>query len=141
MNLRFQEDCNDIDWQRVRDLLAEVGMSAVEVEKHRLSFENSFAVVFIFDNLRLIGTGRIISDGVRQSAVYDIAVDPAYQGYGLGKEIMLRLLQKTQSCNYILYASPGKEGFYKKLGFKKMKTGMILFSDPSRMENSDFIED
>lgn len=141
MELRYQYDCNNIDWMRVRNLLAEVGMSSVEAEKHKLSFENSYAVIFIFKDDMLIGMGRSISDGVRQSALYDIAIEPQYQGLGLGKDIVKKLMEKTPGCNFILYASPGKETFYKKLNYKKMKTGMILFSDPSRMENSDFIED
>lgn len=141
MNLRYQYDCENIDWTRVRDLLAEVGMSTVDVEKHRLSFQNSYAVIFIFDGDILIGIGRSISDGVRQSALYDIAVDPGYQGLGLGKDIVLRLMDKTPACNFILYASPGKEGFYKKMSYKKMKTGMILFGDRERMNDSDFIEE
>ncbi len=29
----------------------------------------------------------------------------------------------------ILYANPGKEGFYSKLGFKKMNTAMAIFKD------------
>lgn len=141
MNLRYQYDCKNINWEKVRNLLLEVGMSTVEVEKHQTSFESSYAVIFIFDNDLLIGTGRSISDGVRQSALYDIAVNPRYQGLGLGKKIVIQLMEKTPDCNFILYASPGKENFYKKLNYKKMKTGMILFSDPSRMDNSDFIED
>jgi len=141
MNLRYQYNCNNIDWVKVHNLLFDVGMSTVDVDKHKISFENSYAVVFIFDNDVLIGIGRSISDGVRQSALYDIAVNPRYQGLGLGKNIVIQLMEKTPDCNFILYASPGKENFYKKLNYKKMKTGMILFSDPSRMDNSDFIED
>lgn len=141
MKLRYQENCKNIDWEKVRSLLREVGMSFVDADKHQLSFENSFSVIFVFDNKELIGIGRCISDGVRQSALYDIAVDPKYQGHGIGKEIVTKLMSSTPACNFILYASPGKEDFYRKLGFKKTKTGMILFSDLSRMTDSDFVED
>ncbi|CAD5374038.1 hypothetical protein RA210_U480001 [Rubrivivax sp. A210] len=30
----------------------------------------------------------------------------------------------------ILYSVPGKEGFYKKLGFLRMLTAMAIFRDP-----------
>lgn len=43
--------------------------------------------------------------------------------------------------NFILYASPGKEGFYKKLNFKRMKTGMAYFTNPRRMVDGGFVED
>jgi len=142
MELHYQNNCKNIDWEKVRTLLQEVGMSFTDTDTHRLSFEKSYSVVFVFDNnSKMIGMGRSISDGVRQAALYDIVVNPAYQGYGIGKEIVSRLMADTPGCNYILYASPGKEDFYRKLGFRKMKTGMILFSDILRMTDSEFVED
>lgn len=140
MELRYQENCENVRWEDVRSLLQEVGMSHVDADKHRLSFENSYSVVFVFEGDKLVGMGRSISDGIRQSALYDIAVDPAYQGSGIGKEIVALLMEAALGCNHILYASPGKEDFYRKLGFKKMKTGMMLFADPLRMMDEDFVE-
>jgi len=34
---------------------------------------------------------------------------------------------------FILYASPGKEGFYAKLGFKRMNTAMAIFENEAEM--------
>ncbi|MDU1892327.1 MAG: GNAT family N-acetyltransferase [Dysgonomonas sp.] len=141
MNIRYQDSCQNIPWEKVPLLLEMVGMSFTSADIHQISFEASFAVIFVFDNGELIGTGRIISDGVRQSALYDIAVNPAYQGKGIGLEIVKRLMASTPACNFILYASPGKEGFYKKLNFKKMKTGMVFFANPDRMTDSEFVEE
>lgn len=140
MNLRYQENSNNIPWEKVPKLLEKVGMSFTDALKHQKSFEASYAVVFVFDGIELIGFGRTISDGVRQSAVYDVAIEPSYQGYGIGREIINRLVKATPDCNFILYASPGKEGFYNKLGFKKMKTGMALFANPDRMTDGIFVE-
>ena len=139
MNLKYQDNCENIEWSRVRSLLESVNMSFSDDETHRISFENSYSVIFVFDDQKLIGMGRAISDGVRQAALYDIAVDSSYQGTGIGKEIVQKIMSKAPSCNYILYAAPGKEAFYNKMGFKKMKTAMALFSDPQRMENADFL--
>lgn len=139
MNLRYQTTCENIDWIRVPQLLIEGGMSATNAEVHQKSFEASYAVLFVFDDDTLIGFGRVLSDGLRQSAIYDVVVDPKYQGSGIGREIVVRLMDTTPDCNFILYASPGKEGFYENLGFKKMKTGMISFSDPDRMNDENFV--
>ena len=38
----------------------------------------------------------------------------------------------------LLYASTGKEQFYKKEGFKKMKTGMVLFVNAENMKDKGF---
>lgn len=141
MNLRFQDNCENIVWSEVPILLEKVGMSSTTPERHKISFEASYSVIFVFDNEELIAFGRMISDGVRQSALYDIAVNPDYQGKKIGKEIVSRLISTTPDCNFILYASPGKEGFYKSLDFKKMKTGMALFSNQQRMLDTGFVED
>lgn len=139
-NLIYQDNCTDIPWEEVPLLLQKVNMASTDVDTHRLSFEASKEVVFVFDNRKLVGLGRAISDGVRQAALYDIAVDPEYQGNKIGKEIVIRIMRKLPACNFILYASPGKEDFYRKLGFKKMRTGMVIFSNPERMNDTDFIE-
>lgn len=141
MSLIYRENCEGIDWDAVVALLTKVGMSTTDVIKHKVSFENSFAVIFVFDENKMIGMGRSISDGVRQSALYDIAIDADYQGRGIGKKIVNALVDKTPDCNFILYASPRKEAFYIKLGFKRMRTGMALFSDSKRMIDGGFVEE
>lgn len=140
MNLIYQDNCDNINWEEIPRLLKLVGMSFVDKDIHRVSFENSYTVIFVFDNSKLIGFGRVISDGVRQAALYDIAIDPVYQGQGIGRSIVHKLMANLSGCNCILYASPGKEGFYRKLGFKRMKTAMGIFADPTRMDNEDFFD-
>lgn len=80
MTIKRQYDCDNINWEDVRTLLKEVGMSYSDVTVHELSFKNSYSRIFVFDEDVLVGCGRIISDGVRQSAIYDIAVKTDYQG-------------------------------------------------------------
>ena len=70
----------------------------------------------------LIGFGRAISDGVYQATIYDCAVLPEFHGKGGGTTIMKNILSRISHCNVILYATPGKEGFYQTLGFLRMKT-------------------
>ena len=140
MNIKIQTNCLNINWYEVRNILKTVGMSYVDSDIHKKSFENSYTVVFIFDNENLIGFGRAISDGVRQSAIYDVATLPEYQGKGIGRLIIENIIKNTPTCNFILYASPGKEGFYEKLGFKRLKTGMGLFIDMEGMKNRNFIK-
>ena len=140
MNLIYQENCNNIPWEVVPALLKKVELSHTEPDVHRKAFEASREVVFVFDGERLIGIGRCLSDGIRQAALYDIAVEPEYQGQGIGRAIVDRLMRNLSGCNFILYASPGKEDFYRCLGFKKMKTGMVLFANPDRMNDAEFVE-
>lgn len=138
MNLKTQYDCSNIDWNDVSGTLKMVGMAYYEGGIHKKAFENSHTVVFIFDGDKLIGFGRAISDGVYQAAVYDVAVLPEYQGQGMGRKIIESIYDSLPQCNFILYASPGKEMFYEKLNFKRMKTGMALFRNALDMQKRGF---
>jgi len=140
MELKFHFDCPDINWQLVPEILKSVGMSFHDAEIHRKTFTASASVVFVFDDQQLIGFGRAISDGLIQAAIYDVAVLPSYQGLGIGKQIIERIVESLPGCNFILYASPGKELFYEKLRFRKMKTGMALFVKSEIMSTRGFTE-
>jgi len=136
--IRF--DCNGVNWQLVADTLQEVGMAHYAPEIHQQAFEASHTVVFLYHNQQMIGFGRAISDGVYQAAVYDVAVLPQYQGHGLGRTIMQAILSRVSHCNVILYASIGKEPFYRSLGFRLMKTGMALFKNVEAMAAKGFTD-
>ncbi|WP_291578311.1 GNAT family N-acetyltransferase [Clostridium sp. UBA6640] len=140
MNFRIQYDCLNIDWNYVSETLKRVEMAYFEGEIHKKAFENSHTVVFVFDGDTLVGFGRAISDGVYQAAIYDIAILPEYQGKGIGRIIMDSIVENLPQCNFILYASPGKEIFYEKMNFKKMKTGMALFLNQNKMREKGFTE-
>lgn len=134
VSLTIENDCSEIDWIYIHKCLKNVGMAHYTPEMHRKAFEASYATVFVYENNQLLGFGRAISDGEYQAAIYDVAVLPACQGKGVGKIIMKELLNQLPNCNIILYATPGMEGFYKKLGFAAMKTGMALFTTAEAME-------
>ncbi|HPQ45422.1 MAG TPA: GNAT family N-acetyltransferase [Syntrophales bacterium] len=140
METDIKQDCTDVDWNTVSEILKRVGMTHYEPDVHRRAFEASYAKVFVYQSDQLIGFGRAISDGVFQAAIYDCAVHPEFQGRGIGKIIIETIMQSIQHCNAILYASPGKEGFYQRYGFRKMKTGMAYFQKSETMRDRGFIE-
>jgi ribosomal protein S18 acetylase RimI-like enzyme len=78
----------------------------------------------------LIAAGRALADGADCAYICDIAVRPEFQNIGIGKSIVLKLASFTSNYRkIILYSNPGKEGFYQKLGFRRMNTAMAIFSD------------
>jgi len=78
----------------------------------------------------LVGVGRALADGIDCSYICDVAVLPDYQGLGVGKKIVSKLVDLSQGHKkIILYALPGKEPFYEKLGFKRMNTAMAIFEN------------
>ena len=82
-------------------------------------FANSRYRVFAFEDGRLVGAGRALADGADCSYICDVAVLPSHQGTGLGKQIVSRLVALSRGHRkIILYSVPGKEPFYRKLGFR-----------------------
>lgn len=140
MEVDIKQDCAGVDWKTVSETLKTVGMAYYDPDVHKRAFEASHTTVFVYHADQLIGFGRAISDGAYQAAVYDCAVLPEFQGQGIGTKIMNAILSRLAQCNVILYASPGKEGFYQKHGFRKMKTGMAHFKKSVAMRERGFTE-
>ena len=140
MEVDIKHDCAGVDWKTVSETLKCVGMAYDEPDVHKRAFEASHTTVFVYHANRLIGFGRAISDGVYQAAIYDCAVLPEFQRKGIGTTIMKNILPRISHCNVILYASPGKEGFYQTHGFRKMKTGMAHFKKSAAMREHGFTE-
>lgn len=115
MNINIVSSCEKVIWADVFNLLKTSGIGTYTIKLHELAFINSYRVVFVYNGDSLVGCGRLLSDGVYQGAIYDVAVDENYRGNGLGKLIIETLLAKMEHINVLLYASPGKEQFYKNI--------------------------
>jgi N-acetylglutamate synthase-like GNAT family acetyltransferase len=90
------------------------------------AFQNSRYTVFALHRGRLVGAGRAFGDEVDCAVICDLAVHPDFQANGLGTAILETLMQKVRHhLRVILYAKPGKESFYMKRGFNRMKTAML----------------
>lgn len=140
MNITYSTSCSGIEWHLVAEILKTVGMGYHSAERHQKAFEASHTTIFAHCGERLIGFGRALSDGEYQAAIYDCAVLPEFQGRGVGSDIIEQILDRLGHCNIILYASPGREGFYQHHGFARMKTGMALFVDMHSKRERGFIE-
>jgi GNAT superfamily N-acetyltransferase len=70
---------------------------------------------------RLVGFGRVLSDGVLYALLVDVIVHPDFRRHGIGSEIVQRLIKKCVGSgirDIQLFSSAGKVEFYEKLGFK-----------------------
>lgn len=101
-----------------------VGWGSYPKEISKKALSNNIYSVSIYDNDNIIGYGRLIGDGIIFLYIHDVMVKPEYQGKGIGKTIMKKLLSKVEELrkenpDLLLYlgASKGKEDFYRKCGF------------------------
>ncbi|MDJ1007769.1 MAG: GNAT family N-acetyltransferase [Paracoccaceae bacterium] len=104
------------------------GMGARDLAAARIGLRGSLHAVTVRDGGTLVGMGRIVGDGGCFAQVTDIAVDPAYQRRGIGREIVRRLnawcdRELPATCYLSLIADPGAEALYASEGFA-FATGM-----------------
>lgn len=131
-----------IDWQALSHLYRIAPLGEKKAADLEVSFSNSRYMCFVFDGATLIGVGRTLADGVDCAYICDLAVHPDHQGEGLGREIVTRLVELARGHRkIILYAVPGKEGFYRKIGFRRMRTAMAIFKDEARAIANGLVEE
>ncbi|MDD5556633.1 MAG: GNAT family N-acetyltransferase [bacterium] len=84
----------------------------------------SLCFVGAFRGRRMVGMGRAISDGAGDAYLQDVTVLPAWRGRGIGRAIILKLLDvlRGRGIEWIgLIAEPGHGRFYHGLGFRELK--------------------
>jgi len=127
-----------IDVFEVEDLTEKVGWPRRQPQKVKVALENSFMVSSLYKQSlspddgsvveeKLIGIIRVTSDTVFNATLWDVTVDPEYQGEGLGKTIMemtIRKLLRLDIKTISLFAEPQVLDFYRKLGFWKDPQGI-----------------
>jgi GNAT superfamily N-acetyltransferase len=82
-----------------------------------------FAVAIDISTGRAVGMGRVISDGIADGYIQDLVVQSNRRSWGVGSMIVARLLEecRKRKITWIgLIAEPGKEDFYRELGFLPM---------------------
>ena len=133
MKIEFKYSDVDIDWNEMSDLYKKAPLGDKTAEDLEIVFSNSKYKCFLYDSETLVGAGRALADGMDCSYICDVALLPEYQGKGLGAKIVSSLVESSKGHKkIILYSVPGSEGFYKKIGFKRMSTAMAIFDNQER---------
>ncbi len=100
---------------------------------------NSVFAITALDGEKEVGSARVVGDGGYQFFISDVIVRPEYQGMGIGREMLNRLMNCAlsvaddgETIMVNLMSAKDKEGFYEKLGFMRRPNdergcGMTLF--------------
>lgn len=99
-----------------------------QVEK---ALQNGLFNVSAICDGKVVGMGRLVGDGAMYWYLQEIIVLPEYQGKGIGKSIVNRLMEYIKDTaipgtiiEVGLSAVKGKEPFYEKFGFSVRSNGM-----------------
>ncbi|HHK5546195.1 GNAT family N-acetyltransferase [Bacillus thuringiensis] len=88
--------------------------------------KQSWYAIYVFDDKRLVGMGRVISDRVITGIICGVGVLPKYQSSGIGKEIVERLIQHCEQNKVIpqLMCVEKLQSYYESIGFEAFSIGM-----------------
>jgi GNAT superfamily N-acetyltransferase len=90
-------------------------------------FAGSNLVISAWDGAQLVGVSRAVTDFSYSCYLSDLAVDPAYQGKGIGRELV-RLTREAvgEEVMLLLLAAPGAMSYYPALGFEKADNAFMI---------------
>jgi ribosomal protein S18 acetylase RimI-like enzyme len=92
-------------------------------EQLKASFENSYAACIATSQGRIIGTARVLSDGVCNAYLVDVWTLSEFRRKGIASTMIQRLLSQLSGQHVYLQTDDASE-FYVKLGFVEQPLGM-----------------
>ena len=118
--IEYRQDLSLTVCNRLRE---SVGWSAFSQKQGQRALQQSRFALCAWDGQQPVGMARLVGDGI-YDLLCDVVVAPEWQGNGIGKELVRRVLswvrqnlEPGERCTVNLVANRGKEGFYEGLGF------------------------
>lgn len=125
MNVEYRTQ-KDLPCNELYQLFLEVGWATEDtttqemIDNFNVGFINSTFVFSAWVDGKLVGCVRVLSDLHFRSIIYDLAVLPAFQKMGIGKELVRRCRNICEGSEWLVQTDTAK-GFYEKIGFKENK--------------------
>ncbi len=134
-------DCRNIQFQYI-DVLSEADLGQLmrlfraaafwasdrEASAMATAIAHSHPVVTTWDGETLIGFARATSDGVFRATIWDVVIDPGYQGGGLGRKMVETLLSHPHMSRVerVYLMTTHQQGFYQRIGFTENSTTTLV---------------
>ena len=121
MNITYNDEKKALPTEQLYRLFLQAGWvkpSTQDMTAHfNAPFINSTLVVSAWEDSRLVGAVRVLSDGIIRSVIYDLVVDPDFQGQGIGAELLKRCMAVYPNSEWLVQTTADVSGYYEKLGF------------------------
>ena len=86
------------DFRQLEALYASLGWNSIHlsvIELKSMCLQSWYAI-YAYEGQRLVGMGRVISDGVVTGVICGLGVHPNYQFKGIGRQILHRLVEHCE---------------------------------------------
>ena len=122
--ITYKTELINVDWAQMKAVLAadqfDNGRSPAQLQE---SFANSYATVIASAGDEMIGTARVLSDGVCNAYIVDVWTLTKYRRRGIASRMMEMLLEQLSGQHVYLFTDDRGE-FYQTLGFAAQDIGM-----------------
>lgn len=140
MGITYNDVKKDLPPGQLQGLFALVGWSdgnetTEQAAGFNIGFINSTLVISAWDGEKLVGAVRVLSDTIFRSTIYDLVVDPEYQGKGIGGEILRRCLRHFPTSEWLVQTTEQVASYYERNGFKVSKD--VFLSIPCKLFTVD----
>lgn len=124
MAISYKRDLENVDWAAMKRILAaddfDNGRTPAQLET---SFRNSYSTCIAYAADQIVGTARVLSDGVCNAYVVDVWTLSQYRQQGIARTMLEQLLQGLRGQHVYLFTDDAI-GFYRNVGFRERPTGM-----------------
>ena len=122
--ITYKTDLDNVDWVEMKATLRQDAFdNGRSSEQLKTSFENSYATCIAYVDNRIVGTARVLSDGVCNAYIVDVWTLSTYRRQGIATTMIQNLLSRLKGQHVYLFTDELPE-LYAKLGFVEQPIGM-----------------
>jgi ribosomal protein S18 acetylase RimI-like enzyme len=103
------------------------------INNYNIPFINSTFVISAWYNEKLVGVVRVLSDKIFRSIIYDLIVDPEFQGNGIGRELIKLCINQNPNSEWLVETKENIAGFYENIGFKMCGKDNVFLNIPCKL--------
>jgi GNAT superfamily N-acetyltransferase len=125
MSVIYRDDLYNVDWLALKATLAadrfDNGRSPEQLQR---SFANSFAICLAWSDAQIVGTTRVLSDGVCNAYLVDVWTRSDLRRQGIARTMIERVIHQLAGQHVYLQADSDTSDFYRRISFIEQPTGM-----------------
>lgn len=122
--ITYKRNLENVNWQEMKATLNQDNFdNGRSSDQLQASFTNSNSTCIAYFGNQIIGTARVLSDGICNAYIVDVWTFTPYRRQGIASQMMQILLNELPGQHVCLFTDDAID-FYKQLGFKKVETCM-----------------